>query len=136
MTLERQKDRRAHGLAPEIQMCVENANILLGHPLLLSSIYKRYRFQKKKNETFQFDQPFMSHRIDSFNLWSILGRGRTIPISMLRRQKKTLPLPRKFSFLPCFRDLLLLINEPRSEKTGLRGFRPGPIQTGLYSHRR
>ena len=26
--------------------------------------------------------------------------------------------------------------EPRSEKTGLRGFRPGPIQTGLYSHRR
>ena len=26
--------------------------------------------------------------------------------------------------------------EPRSEKTSLRGFRPGPIQTGLYSHRR
>ena len=26
--------------------------------------------------------------------------------------------------------------EPRSEKTGLRGFRPGPKQTGLYSHRR
>ena len=26
--------------------------------------------------------------------------------------------------------------EPRSEKTGLRGFRPGPIQTGLYNHRR
>ena len=24
------------------------------------------------------------------------------------------------------------INEPRSEKTGLRGFRPGPTQTGLY----
>ena len=23
-----------------------------------------------------------------------------------------------------------------SEKTGLRGFRPGPTQTGLYSHRR
>ena len=28
------------------------------------------------------------------------------------------------------------INEPRCEKTGLRGFRPGPTQTGLYSHRR
>ena len=28
------------------------------------------------------------------------------------------------------------IYEPRSEKTGLRGFRPGPTQTGLYSHRR
>ena len=28
------------------------------------------------------------------------------------------------------------INEPRCEKTGLRGFRPGPTQTGLCSHRR
>ena len=27
-------------------------------------------------------------------------------------------------------------NEPRCEKTGLRGFRPGPAQTGLCSHRR
>ena len=26
--------------------------------------------------------------------------------------------------------------EPRSEKTGLRGFRPGPTQTGLCSHRK
>ena len=26
--------------------------------------------------------------------------------------------------------------EPRSEKTGLRGFQPGPTQTGLYSYRR
>ena len=25
---------------------------------------------------------------------------------------------------------------PRSEKTGLWGFRPGPIQTDLYTHRR
>ena len=29
-----------------------------------------------------------------------------------------------------------LIFESRCEKTGLRGFRPGPTQTGLYSHRR
>ena len=28
------------------------------------------------------------------------------------------------------------INEPRSEKTGLRGFRPGLTQTGLYNHTR
>ena len=28
------------------------------------------------------------------------------------------------------------IYEPRCEKTGLRDFRPGPTQTGLYSHRR
>ena len=30
----------------------------------------------------------------------------------------------------------LHVYEPRCEKTGLRGFRPGPTQTGLYSHRR
>ena len=28
------------------------------------------------------------------------------------------------------------INEPRREKTGLRGFRPGLAQTGLYSFRK
>ena len=27
------------------------------------------------------------------------------------------------------------IFEPQREKTGLRGFRPGPTQTDLYSHR-
>ena len=26
--------------------------------------------------------------------------------------------------------------EPRYEKSGLRGFRPGPTQTGLYSNRK
>ena len=30
----------------------------------------------------------------------------------------------------------LMLNEPRREKTGLWGFRPGPTQTGLYSHTR
>ena len=30
----------------------------------------------------------------------------------------------------------MTLYEPRSEKTGLRGFRPGPIQTGLYCHGR
>ena len=29
-----------------------------------------------------------------------------------------------------------ILLEPRSEKTGLRGFRPGPTKTGLYNHRR
>ena len=28
------------------------------------------------------------------------------------------------------------LNEPRREKTCLRGFGPGPTQTGLYNHRR
>ena len=26
--------------------------------------------------------------------------------------------------------------EPHREETGLQGFRPGPTQTGLYSHKR
>ena len=30
---------------------------------------------------------------------------------------------------------LLPLFEPRREKTGLRGFRPGPTQTGLYKLR-
>ena len=30
----------------------------------------------------------------------------------------------------------LKLFEPRREKTGLRGFRPGQTQTGLYSYRR
>ena len=35
-----------------------------------------------------------------------------------------------------FSYIFLKLYEPRSEKTGLCGFRPGPTQTGLYSHRR
>ena len=31
---------------------------------------------------------------------------------------------------------LVRIYEPRREKTGLRGFRPGPTQTGLYKLRK
>ena len=33
-------------------------------------------------------------------------------------------------------NIVMEIYEPRSEKTGLLDFRPGPRQTGLYSHRR
>ena len=29
-----------------------------------------------------------------------------------------------------------ITNEPRREKTGLRGFRPGPTQTGMYKLRK
>ena len=35
----------------------------------------------------------------------------------------------------CFPLKIRLKFEPRREKTGLRGFRPGPTQTDLYSHR-
>ena len=31
--------------------------------------------------------------------------------------------------------LISFVVEPRCEKTCLRGFRPGPTQTGLYSYR-
>ena len=34
------------------------------------------------------------------------------------------------------RKLFLLLYEPRCGKTGLRGFRQGLTQTGLYIHRR
>ena len=47
----------------------------------------------------------------------------------------------KRAFSKCCNDheckILFIIsplNEPRSEKTGLRSFRPGLTQTGLYSH--
>ena len=33
-------------------------------------------------------------------------------------------------------EISVVIFEPRCKKTGLRGFRPGPTQTGLHSHRR
>ena len=39
-----------------------------------------------------------------------------------------MPIPLQVVFILSF--------EPRLEKTGLRGFRPGPTQTSLYSHRR
>ena len=33
-------------------------------------------------------------------------------------------------------NICSLLTEPRCEKTGLRSFRPGPTQTGMYNHRR
>ena len=46
------------------------------------------------------------------------------------------PLGSFFSKALIFCHFGHLLFEPRSEKTGLRGFRPGSIQTRLYSHRR
>ena len=40
---------------------------------------------------------------------------------------------KKFRF---YSTCVSVIYEPRCEKTGRRGFRPGPTQTRLYSHRR
>ena len=41
-----------------------------------------------------------------------------------------------FHFIVNIRDLKVTLksNEPRCEQTGIRGFRPGLTQTGLYSH--
>ena len=36
----------------------------------------------------------------------------------------------------CSTFFSVLSFEPRREKTGLRGFRPGPTQTGLYKLRK
>ena len=44
----------------------------------------------------------------------------------------TMPEERNFWY---YSIVLGKLYEPRSEKTGLQGFRPGPTQTGLYSHR-
>ena len=45
-------------------------------------------------------------------------------VSSYKTENKDINRPRGLSY------------EPRCEETGLRDFRPGPIQTGLYSHRR
>ena len=37
-------------------------------------------------------------------------------------------------FVNCFQCQLFMCDEPRCQKTGLRGFQPGPTQTGLFSH--
>ena len=38
--------------------------------------------------------------------------------------------------MACSLEKPLRSYEPRCEKTGLRGFPPGPTQTGLYNHRK
>ena len=53
----------------------------------------------------------------------------------LSRMKSTEMLHKKNLYTKLSKSHLC-INEPHSEKTGLRGFRPGPTQTSLYSHRR
>ena len=59
----------------------------------------------------------------------------------LQHNQKTLQYDRAeelFMYSKALADIVIpqVINEPRRQKTGLRGFRPGPTQTGLYSHRR
>ena len=46
------------------------------------------------------------------------------------------PVAQVFREIYYFRKLQQLQYETCREKTGLRGFRPNPTQTELYSHRR
>ena len=66
----------------------------------------------------------------------IIGCHSVIPNKLITTLKLTLITSNREN---CNRNTALewsVINGPRSEKTGLRGFRPGPTQTGLYSHKR
>ena len=60
-------------------------------------------------------------------LWVLNEAALTCTHNLFLEQKKNVYIPVNPS---------LTIIEPRSEKTGLRGFRPGPTQTGVCSHRR
>ena len=81
-------------------------------------------------KTTEDDQKYLSIAIGSITV-NNLGRSKNLEGPKYTMQNK---------FTNCFvwvRQFTSdLIFEPRSEKTGLRGFRPGPIQTGLYSYRR
>ena len=44
--------------------------------------------------------------------------------------------PMQYSAVFTAVEVTIFLYESRCEKTGLRGFRPGPTQTGLHSHRR
>ena len=58
-------------------------------------------------------------------------------LSKPKKPHKQSPVEKStLSFLIGANNPLNLTFEPRCEKTGLRGVRPGPTQTGLYSYRR
>ena len=55
-------------------------------------------------------------------------RGVAVKVLMSYRQLNMTPSS-------VYNLILQILNEPRREKINLRGFRPGPTQTGLYSYR-
>ena len=59
----------------------------------------------------------------------------TVPseFALLQYEKEIVIIPS--CILDLVTNLLISYNEPRCEKTGPRGFRPGPTQTALYSYR-
>ena len=78
------------------------------------------------------------------NSWSFLHkkavRGRSYDYAQCIFYGEIVRVIPEFSlsslFILSYHAYYVCIYEPRCEKTGLRGFRPGPIHTRLYSHRR
>ena len=66
-------------------------------------------------------------------IWKILAHGRFLHIKVNLDLGLVLcdALDNYVTVFVTYNDVW-----PRSEKTGLRGFRPGPTKTGLYCHRR
>ena len=71
--------------------------------------------------------PFVHHRYlwVFFRIYLSFGHFRTPSIYLAFLSHLTVVCPISYT-----------IYEPRCEKTGLQGFRPGPTQTGLYDHTR
>ena len=72
---------------------------------------------------------------DRPDMTSAVDRGCKA-LTQLNSTNQHMQLQRKGRDLKCQIQNLEVLNEPHCEKTGLRGFRPGPTQTGLYNHTR
>ena len=68
-----------------------------------------------------------------------IAKSRSVPCHLKLYKKENISsvnrrIPAETSFRKdCWGQISCLF-EPRCEKTGLRDFRPGPTQTGLYSY--
>ena len=72
-------------------------------------------------------------------IWALSKTVRQKPASCLWGQQRSNQLAHLCSLLiscSSFVSCIDITYKPRCEKTGLRGFRPGPTKTGLCSHRR
>ena len=66
-------------------------------------------------------------------IFDIRSRPRNIPVAT---GSKGIVFVFIGKYLNILTPIYFAINEPLCEKTGLRGFPPGPTQTGLYIHRK
>ena len=68
--------------------------------------------------------------------WKYLSVIRKTCLAVTHERELSNSLLSKMSQRLVVHSDVLLLSGPRCEKTGLRGFRPGPTQTRLYSYRR